>query len=92
MSNVPLLLLLLSLLFPKTARVHSIRFFRRQTYLSMNNYDDIIDLPHWNPRGHQRMTMEARASQFGAFAPLKVKDEEDFLDKLSVPIAERSIE
>lgn len=37
----------------------------------MNNYDDIINLPHWNPRGRKRMSMEARAAQFAPFAALK---------------------
>lgn len=37
----------------------------------MNNYDDIINLPHWNPRGRKRMSMESRAAQFAPFAALK---------------------
>lgn len=37
----------------------------------MNNYDDIIHLPHWNPRGRKRMSMESRAAQFAPFAALK---------------------
>lgn len=37
----------------------------------MNNYEDIINLPHWNPRVHKRMSMEARAAQFAPFAALK---------------------
>ncbi len=37
----------------------------------MNKYDDIINLPHWNPRMHKRMSMEARAAQFAPFAALK---------------------
>lgn len=37
----------------------------------MNNYDDIINLSHWNPRGRKRMSMEARAAQFAPFAALK---------------------
>lgn len=37
----------------------------------MNDYEDIINLPHWNPTGRRRMSMEARASQFAPFAALK---------------------
>ena len=37
----------------------------------MNDYEDIIYLPHWNPTGRRRMSMEARASQFAPFAALK---------------------
>ena len=35
----------------------------------MNRYDDIIDLPHYEPR-HPRMSMENRAAQFAPFAAL----------------------
>lgn len=35
----------------------------------MSRYDDIIDLPHYEPR-HKRMTMENRAAQFAPFAAL----------------------
>lgn len=37
----------------------------------MNNFDDIINLPHWEPTGRRRMSMEARAAQFAPFAALK---------------------
>ena len=37
----------------------------------MNEYEDIINLPHWNPTGRRRMSMEARAAQFAPFAALK---------------------
>lgn len=37
----------------------------------MNDYEDIINLPHWNPTGRRRMSMEARAAQFAPFAALK---------------------
>lgn len=37
----------------------------------MSDYKDIIDLPHWEPHGRTRMSMEARAAQFAAFAALK---------------------
>lgn len=36
----------------------------------MNKYDDIIDLPHYTPRDHPRMSMQARAAQFAPFAAL----------------------
>lgn len=36
-------------------------------------YDDIIDLPHYEPH-HKRMTMEARAAQFAPFAALTGHD------------------
>lgn len=35
----------------------------------MSKYDEIIDLPHYEPR-HKRMTMENRAAQFAPFAAL----------------------
>lgn len=33
-------------------------------------YDDIIDLPHWDPKRHQRMSIQDRAAQFAPFAAL----------------------
>ena len=36
----------------------------------MNQYEDIIDLPHWEPRGRKRMSMQSRAAQFAPFAAL----------------------
>lgn len=35
----------------------------------MNRYDDIIDLPHYEPK-HKRMPIENRAAQFAPFAAL----------------------
>lgn len=35
-----------------------------------NDYSDIIHLPHPNPVGRQRMSMQARAAQFAPFAAL----------------------
>lgn len=35
----------------------------------MSRYDDIIDLPHYEPK-HPRMTLENRAAQFAPFAAL----------------------
>lgn len=34
------------------------------------NYDDIINLPHPNPRRHPRMSLLERAAQFSPFAAL----------------------
>ena len=36
----------------------------------MDNYDDIINLPHYEPRHHPRMSMWNRAAQFAPFAAL----------------------
>ena len=36
----------------------------------MDNYEDIINLPHYEPKNHPRMSMEARAAQFAPFAAL----------------------
>lgn len=36
----------------------------------MSKYEDIIDLPHPNPKKHQRMSLENRAAQFSPFAAL----------------------
>lgn len=34
------------------------------------NYDDIINLPHYEPKHHQRMASSDRAAQFAPFAAL----------------------
>ena len=36
----------------------------------MSRYDDIINIPRWNPKSHPRMSEYDRASQFAAFAAL----------------------
>ena len=36
----------------------------------MNKYDSIINLPHYELRNHQRMSVELRAAQFSPFAAL----------------------
>lgn len=41
----------------------------------MNQYDDIISLPHFEPKHHKRMSMQARAAQFAPFAALTGYDE-----------------
>ena len=46
----------------------------------MNEYEDIINLPHWNPTGRRRMSMEARAAQFAPFAALKEGETDDTPD------------
>ena len=35
-----------------------------------HRYDDIIDLPHPDPKRHPRMAMSDRAAQFAPFAAL----------------------
>ena len=49
----------------------------------MNDYEDIINLPHWNPTGRRRMSMEARASQFAPFAALTEGETSDSVDTTS---------
>lgn len=36
----------------------------------MSNYDDIINLPHYELKYHKRMSMSSRAGQFSPFAAL----------------------
>lgn len=36
----------------------------------MSKYDDIINIPRWNPKSHPRMSEYERASQFAPFAAL----------------------
>ena len=38
-------------------------------------YEDIINLPHHEPKGHPRMSMEKRAAQFSPFAALSGYEE-----------------
>jgi hypothetical protein len=33
-------------------------------------YEDIINLPHWDPKYHKRMSNSDRAAQFAPFAAL----------------------
>jgi hypothetical protein len=41
----------------------------------MGEYDDIINLPHYEPKNHPRMSMWKRAAQFAPFAALKGYEE-----------------
>ena len=41
----------------------------------MGEYDDIINLPHYEPKNHPRMPMRKRAAQFAPFAPLRGYEE-----------------
>ncbi len=41
----------------------------------MSGYDDIINLPHPDPKKHTRMSRIARAAQFGAFRALTGHEE-----------------
>ena len=38
-------------------------------------YDDIINLPHYEPKNHKRMSMYARAAQFAPFTALTGYDD-----------------
>ena len=42
----------------------------------MNKYEDIINLPHYEPIYHSRMSIDKRAGQFAPFAALTGYDEE----------------
>lgn len=36
----------------------------------MNKYDDIINIIHYEPKNHKRMSIESRSAQFAPFAAL----------------------
>lgn len=38
--------------------------------MNKDSYEDIIDLPHYEPKNHPRMTLESRAAQFAPFSAL----------------------
>lgn len=40
-----------------------------------NKYADIINLPHYEPKKHKRMSIEARSAQFAPFSALTGYDE-----------------
>ncbi len=42
----------------------------------MENYDDIINLPHFTSKKHKRMSLMSRAVQFAPFAALTGLDEQ----------------
>ena len=42
----------------------------------MNNYEDIINLEHFEPKNHKRMSNLERAAQFAPFAALTGYDDE----------------
>ena len=42
----------------------------------MNNYEDIINLEHYEPKHHKRMDMISRAAQFAPFAALTGYEDE----------------
>lgn len=42
----------------------------------MENYDDIINLPHHVSKKHPRLSVEQRAAQFAPFAALTGYDEQ----------------
>ena len=57
----------------------------------MNEYEDIINLPHWNPTCRRRMSMEARASQFAPFAALKEGENHNSATTADLPSYRRKI-
>ena len=42
----------------------------------MDKYDDIINLPHYEPKYHARMSMYKRSAQFAPFSALVGYDEQ----------------
>lgn len=52
---------------------------------SLEEYKDIINLPHYVSKKHPQMSIEARAAQFGAFAALTgYEDEIEEMAKISI--------
>lgn len=54
--------------------------------MNKDNYEDIINLPHYEPKYHTRMSIEARSAQFAPFSALtgyeeKVKETARVTDK-----------
>ena len=43
--------------------------------MKLDNYEDIINLPHHTSKTHPRMSLEARSAQFAPFAALTGYDE-----------------
>ena len=51
----------------------------------IDEYKDIINLPHHVSKKHHQMSIEARAAQFGAFAALTgYEDEIEKMTKISI--------
>ena len=51
-----------------------------------DNYDDIINLPHYVSNKHPQMSLQARAAQFASFATLtgyndKIKESERLMNE-----------
>ena len=44
--------------------------------MNKDNYEDIINLPNYEPKNHKRMSLEARAAQFAPFQALTEYDSE----------------
>ena len=42
----------------------------------MSKYDDIINLPHYEPKNHKRMSIESRSAQFAPFSALTGYEDE----------------
>lgn len=57
--------------------------------MNKDNYEDIINLPHYEPKYHKRMSIEKRAAQFAPFSALTGYDEEI---KLSSKLVDKKIE
>lgn len=65
--------------------------------MSDTKYDDIIGLPHYEPKYHQRMPMENRAAQFAPFAALTghgaaIDETARLTDKMQELSAEQQLE
>ena len=48
----------------------------------MGDYDDIINLPHYEPKRHPRMSMMARAAQFAPLVSVPSLTELQWLDTM----------
>lgn len=57
--------------------------------MNKDNYEDIINLPHYEPKYHKRMSIEKRAAQFAPFSALTGYDEEI---KLASKLTDKKIE
>ena len=57
--------------------------------MNKDNYEDIINLSHYEPKYHIRMSIEKRAAQFAPFSALTGYDEEI---KLSSKLVDKKIE